>query len=982
MPDDKLTLRNVFTLQEIHDTRFLDKAIANAEHRHYVRARIGKGNPGEQMLRHQKYGKILGVFGYDQLPLKPLARLEGPDRQAGVKAAMPDSVNTAALFRDASMELEKGIQVNDAAGLSRVDKLKIEIQEVQHSPSELKSAQFKDALESVIHPIPHVEPPKLTQKSLNTINRRRLYLQNAAKKYHTLGSSIYNKISPLQSNFSKKKYREHVVEVIDDLDNIMSEHKDKDDADSDMDGSDEDDLPPGKRPLLQHPEFIGPDDFISRPFQSRVSQRVPKGFITLSAEPAAAVSEFGSEVDSKLINSLDEKLSRFKEVEELYDEIMKTLNGFHLETSDESNDFCGCLAAPYDPKIPLSPAFQGLVIPAFTPNTQAKVNQAMEEEALRANEDFNRASSPTIRMRTRDRQLVTVTPDEFINDREAAMRKTLSSRYNTFKYNFGGYIPYDIDKKRKKMVEAFNTADYIEFLRTRTCDFIMDLLIDREKDEEDMRRMLEEQERIRSSEEEKRRIMELKEQNLERIRRLTEFKDGVWNAGTLEYMEEIQEQEKRKQRHSSLTGIIRQSTPLEKIEGEDEKQDDNLAIEPPTMTKMISFAQEEENLNIIEAQKHLEELWVTLKMPVDQKLDMAIKYGSPKFAQKLKTAIELWETARNYIIDRENLLKEIEKFEVVASDPQRFFRKGYEGSSELRMIESKTREEFLRKLHYLEARLYDVTSLIKYELNETVTYKASLIPGKGVPYLEKIKHDYGNMIRSIQHAKALEAADGNTMPTVPISPSSSDSESSREKKKKAKKHKKRKKMKTDEKDKKKKKKKEKKKKAKSDKGQSSARKQKKKRAVRQNSNVFAMFDSAQIAEFKEAFSMFDHDSDGFVDKEDLKDMLASLGQNPTDEYIDDMISEAPGSINFTMFLTLMGEKLSGTDPEHEILQAFECFDEAKTGFINADVLREYMTTMGDRFTDEEVDIMFKGAPLDRNNNFNYKDFVRVIKHGE
>lgn len=56
------------------------------------------------------------------------------------------------------------------------------------------------------------------------------------------------------------------------------------------------------------------------------------------------------------------------------------------------------------------------------------------------------------------------------------------------------------------------------------------------------------------------------------------------------------------------------------------------------------------------------------------------------------------------------------------------------------------------------------------------------------------------------------------------------------------------------------------------------RKEKKKRAVRQNSNVFAMFDQQQIAEFKEAFSMIDHDNDGFIDKEDLKDMLASLGK--------------------------------------------------------------------------------------------------------
>ncbi|KAK9763333.1 Myosin regulatory light polypeptide 9 [Basidiobolus ranarum] len=157
---------------------------------------------------------------------------------------------------------------------------------------------------------------------------------------------------------------------------------------------------------------------------------------------------------------------------------------------------------------------------------------------------------------------------------------------------------------------------------------------------------------------------------------------------------------------------------------------------------------------------------------------------------------------------------------------------------------------------------------------------------------------------------------------------------------------------------------------------------KKKRAVRQNSNVFAIFDQKQIAEFKEAFSMIDHDSDGFVDKEDLKDMLFHLGQTHSDQYIEDMINEAPGSINFTMFLTLMGEKLSGTDPEHDILMAFECFDDNRSGYINADDLREYLTAIGDRFTDEEVDIMYKGPFIDHNNNFNYREFVRVLKHGE
>ncbi|KAG7158573.1 Myosin regulatory light polypeptide 9-like [Homarus americanus] len=47
--------------------------------------------------------------------------------------------------------------------------------------------------------------------------------------------------------------------------------------------------------------------------------------------------------------------------------------------------------------------------------------------------------------------------------------------------------------------------------------------------------------------------------------------------------------------------------------------------------------------------------------------------------------------------------------------------------------------------------------------------------------------------------------------------------------------------------------------------------------------------------------MIDQNRDGFIDKDDLHDMLASLGKNPTDDYLDSMMNEAPGPINFTMF---------------------------------------------------------------------------------
>lgn len=93
-----------------------------------------------------------------------------------------------------------------------------------------------------------------------------------------------------------------------------------------------------------------------------------------------------------------------------------------------------------------------------------------------------------------------------------------------------------------------------------------------------------------------------------------------------------------------------------------------------------------------------------------------------------------------------------------------------------------------------------------------------------------------------------------------------------------------------------------------------------------------------------------------------------------------MMNEAPGPINFTMFLTLFGERLQGTDPEDVIKNAFGCFDEENLGVISEERLRELLTTMGDRFTDDEVDEMYREAPI-KGLLFDYVEFTRILKHG-
>uniref|UniRef100_A0A8C0LNC9 Myosin light chain 5 n=2 Tax=Canis lupus dingo TaxID=286419 RepID=A0A8C0LNC9_CANLU len=155
------------------------------------------------------------------------------------------------------------------------------------------------------------------------------------------------------------------------------------------------------------------------------------------------------------------------------------------------------------------------------------------------------------------------------------------------------------------------------------------------------------------------------------------------------------------------------------------------------------------------------------------------------------------------------------------------------------------------------------------------------------------------------------------------------------------------------------------------------------RAQRASSNVFSNFEQTQIQEFKEAFTLMDQNRDGFIDKEDLKDTYASLGKtNVKDEELDAMLKEASGPINFTMFLNMFGAKLTGTDGEETILNAFKMLDPDGKGSINKDYIKRLLMSQADKMTAEEVDQMFQFATIDAAGNLDYKALSYVLTHGE
>ncbi|KAJ2940015.1 hypothetical protein O0L34_g14046 [Tuta absoluta] len=135
------------------------------------------------------------------------------------------------------------------------------------------------------------------------------------------------------------------------------------------------------------------------------------------------------------------------------------------------------------------------------------------------------------------------------------------------------------------------------------------------------------------------------------------------------------------------------------------------------------------------------------------------------------------------------------------------------------------------------------------------------------------------------------------------------------------------------------------------------------KAKRAGSNVFSAFTQKQVAEFKEAFQLMDHDKDGIIGKNDLRATFDSLGKLASEKELDEMVNEASGPINFTQLLTLFANRMSGgSDEDDVVIKAFKTFDEE--GKIDSDKFRASLMMWGDKFSADEVDEAFDQMEID------------------
>merc|ERR1711988_201871 len=113
-----------------------------------------------------------------------------------------------------------------------------------------------------------------------------------------------------------------------------------------------------------------------------------------------------------------------------------------------------------------------------------------------------------------------------------------------------------------------------------------------------------------------------------------------------------------------------------------------------------------------------------------------------------------------------------------------------------------------------------------------------------------------------------------------------------------------------------------------------------------------MISDEDMAQFKEAFELFDTDKSGFIDAMELQFCMRALGFEPSGDEVKDMLSKTDqdgnAQIEFNEFVDLVSGRMDRRDPEDEMKDGFAMFDVDGKDYIDYKDMGRIATELGDK----------------------------------
>lgn len=129
----------------------------------------------------------------------------------------------------------------------------------------------------------------------------------------------------------------------------------------------------------------------------------------------------------------------------------------------------------------------------------------------------------------------------------------------------------------------------------------------------------------------------------------------------------------------------------------------------------------------------------------------------------------------------------------------------------------------------------------------------------------------------------------------------------------------------------------------------------------------------QLEELRDVFNKFDENGDGSISHKELRLMLRTVGMEPTEAELYDLIRmvdlDANSMIGLNEFLQFMAPRFRDIESEENLQHAFEAFNRSGYGFFDAHDLRIVMGNFGELLTEQESVILLADMDIKMSNEF-------------
>ena len=128
----------------------------------------------------------------------------------------------------------------------------------------------------------------------------------------------------------------------------------------------------------------------------------------------------------------------------------------------------------------------------------------------------------------------------------------------------------------------------------------------------------------------------------------------------------------------------------------------------------------------------------------------------------------------------------------------------------------------------------------------------------------------------------------------------------------------------------------------------------------------------------QVFRFLDKNNTNKINKEDLLLAIRYLGIVKPRNEINYMIKKLPDKISLNEYKKIIEEQKKTALKKEDLINAFEIFDEKKTGKCSSKELFHALTVIGEKLTEKDIENIKSKIKIEKNGLINYKELINIF----